>query len=149
MQDVQKLCRRIKLHLVSPQNHLETHRRVERRVTGRHKLARKVLRHRAVPPSTDHVCFVQDAYNYFMAGIKKFIRSTANGKQWSVQPPGQYTTHKWLLNNGTISCECTPDWHTRSGLPPVVWCAEGDFPPSLFTAGSFLDERERENTVCW
>jgi hypothetical protein len=28
----------------------------------------------------------------------------------------------------------------RIGLPPIVWWAEGDWPSSLFTSGSFLGE---------
>jgi hypothetical protein len=63
-----------------------------------------------------------------------------------VETPGKYTTEKWLLNTGTISCECAPGWHMRIGLPPVVWWAEGDCPSSLFASGSFLGETE--NTGC-
>jgi hypothetical protein len=75
-----------------------------------------------------------------MGFINKYIKSISNVIQWSVQSPGQYTVEKWLLNNGTISCECAPGWHTRTGFPPIVWWAEGDWPSSLFTSGSFLGE---------
>jgi hypothetical protein len=47
-----------------------------------------------------------------------------------------------MINNGTTSCKWAPGSHMRTGLLPIVRCADRDFTSSLFTSVSLLRETD-------